>query len=547
MTADASVFHASWQRLAPGTCLNNTYEIDQSIGSGGMGEVYKAHQIATGHPVAIKMILPDLEKDEAALKLFFTEASALFDVQHDAIVRYYSFAKDSVLGRHFLALEFVDGRALSIILGDGPLPFQAVRTLLQRLASGLHTVHERGIVHRDVSPDNILIPNRDVARAKIIDFGIAKSSRHGTVIGSGFAGKYSYVSPEQLGLFGGNVTAKSDIYSLALVAVEALNGHPLDMGGSPFEAIEKRRKLPDLGAIDMRIRPLLEKMLQPDPEQRPQSMAVIAAWALGTEPSPRDQARASGYAPSRKSRGKRSWLRVAVFVVLSSFIGIAVRAYLLPPQPRQPTSSVADITRFVEQYDGGNCFFLNPGVIMKGLVLLEGIGAQSKPFEDFSTEFQLTFNFDPKVSLRVVTERQCPAVAFLGRLRGELARAPHIDLDQDQDSLRNGEVLTGVIDHYGALNVDLLLASDAGSVRNLSNQLKPGTDAKKFSIAMQVSEGDRGRQPQLLIAVAGPRPIDALLPGRSADGNQVFPQLLSDAGRSTKSLSAAARYFMLEK
>jgi serine/threonine protein kinase len=554
MTADAPPSSAPWQRLAPGTRLNNTYEIDQSIGAGGMGWVYKGHQIATGHPVAIKMILPDLERDDAALRLFLTEASALFDVQHDAIVRYYAFAKDSVLGRHFLVLEFVDGRALSDILRDGPLPIEAVRTLLHRLASGLHTVHERGIVHRDVSPDNILIPNSDVARAKIIDFGIAKSSQHGTVIGSGFAGKYSYVSPEQLGLFGGNVTAKSDIYSLALVAVEALNGHPLDMGGSPFEAIEKRRKLPDLGAIDMRIRPLLESMLQPDPVKRPATMAAIAAHAVATEPWPHDQATTapSDSAPSRRSRDKRNWRRAAILLVLSASAGIAARVYLMPPTPRQspvsqqPTSSVADITRFVGQYDGGNCFFLDPGVITNGTVFLDGIGAQLKPFEDFSGEFQRTFNFDPKISLRLVTERQCPAVAFLGRLRSELARAPHIDFDQDQNSLRNGEVLSGVIDHYGTLSVDLLLATDAGSVRNVSNLLKPGIDAKTFRIPMQV-EGSGGRQPQLLIAVAGAAPIKVLPPGQSADGSEIFPRLLSEAERSGKSLTAATRYLMLER
>ena len=144
----------------------------------------------------------------------------------------------------------------------------------------MQAAHEHGIVHRDISPDNIILPNSDVTRAKIIDFGIARTAQHGTVIAGGFAGKFSYVSPEQLGLFGGDVTGKSDIYSLGLVLVQALTGKPLDMGGSQVEIIEKRRKVPDLGAIDMRFRPLLEQMLQPDPAQRPDSMAAVAAWSL---------------------------------------------------------------------------------------------------------------------------------------------------------------------------------------------------------------------------------------------------------------------------
>ncbi len=268
-------------RLSPGTRLNGIYEIDQPIGLGGMGEIYKGHLVETGDPVAIKMMLPELAENDAAFTLFRKEASALHHIQNDAVVRYYVFTVEPVLRRPYLAMEFVDGRTLSDILHDnGPLPFEAVRSLMQRLASGLQSAHQHSIIHRDVSPDNIIIPNGDVARAKIIDFGIARSNQHGTVIGSGFAGKFNYVSPEQLGLFGGNVTAKSDIYSLGLVLVQALTGQPIDMGGSHVEVIEKRRKVPELGAIDMRFRPLLERMLQPDPDQRPESMAAVAAWAL---------------------------------------------------------------------------------------------------------------------------------------------------------------------------------------------------------------------------------------------------------------------------
>ena len=137
-------------------------------------------------------------------------------------------------------------------------------------------------MHRDISPDNIIIPYNDVGRAKLIDFGIARTMQHGTVISGGFAGKFNYVSPEQLGLFGSDVTAQSDIYSLALVLVQALTVTPLDMGGSQLEVLEKRRKVPDLGAIDVRFRPLLERMLQPDPAHRPETMAAVLALAHGS-------------------------------------------------------------------------------------------------------------------------------------------------------------------------------------------------------------------------------------------------------------------------
>ena len=281
--SDSHSAQFSRNRISPGTRLNGIYEIEHPIASGGMGEVYKGHTVQTGDAVAIKMLRSDMAENEAALALFRKEASALHNLHHDAIVRYFVFTVEPVLQRPYLAMEFVEGQSLSDLLQQGPLTFEATCTLLLRLAAGLQAAHERGIIHRDVSPDNIIIPGGDVARAKIIDFGIARSTRlgGGTVIGSGFAGKYNYVSPEQLGLYGGDVGARSDIYSLALVLVEALTGQAIDMGGSQAEVVDKRRRVPDLKHIDLRIAPLVERMLQPNPADRPLSMAEVATWPIG--------------------------------------------------------------------------------------------------------------------------------------------------------------------------------------------------------------------------------------------------------------------------
>src|SRR5258708_2909540 len=127
----------SQSRLSAGTRLNGIYEIDRQIGVGGMGEIYKGHAIKTGDAVAIKLMLPELAENEAALALFRKEASALHHLMHEAIVRYYVFTVEPVLQRPYLAMEFVDGRSLSAILNDnGPLPFEAVRALMQRMAAG---------------------------------------------------------------------------------------------------------------------------------------------------------------------------------------------------------------------------------------------------------------------------------------------------------------------------------------------------------------------------------------------------------------------------
>ncbi len=267
--------------LAVGTQISGTYELDERIASGGMGEVFRGHNIQTGDPVAIKIVLPEFARDAVILALFRKEASILNHLYHEAIVRYHVFAIDQAIGRPYLAMEFVDGVSLVDMLAHGPMAVVDARILLSRVASGLAAAHEAGVIHRDLSPDNIILPGGKVGRAKIIDFGIARSASVGgeTLIGGGFAGKYNFVSPEQLGLFGGEVTERSDIYSLGLVMAAILRGKALDMSGSQVAVIEKRRVVPDMEGVDPELLPILEAMLQPDPQDRPRAMSEIADWA----------------------------------------------------------------------------------------------------------------------------------------------------------------------------------------------------------------------------------------------------------------------------
>lgn len=271
-----------------GTQLSGIYELDERIASGGMGEVYRGHNIQTDDLVAIKIVLPEFARDPTILSLFKKEASVLNHLAHDAIVRYHVFTVDPGIGRPYLAMEYVHGESLVDLMARGPMSAENARKLCARLASGLSAAHEAGVVHRDLSPDNIILPDGRVERAKIIDFGIARSAAVGgeTLIGGKFAGKYNYVSPEQLGLFGGEVTEQSDIYSLGLVLAAALRAEPLDMSGKQVEIVEKRRAVPDLAGIDPGIRPILEAMLQPEPAQRPESMAAVAAMANAAKTRP---------------------------------------------------------------------------------------------------------------------------------------------------------------------------------------------------------------------------------------------------------------------
>ncbi len=335
---DKTVFQPAPQgSLRAGVRLNGMFEIERLIAEGGMGEVFKGVAIATGDPVAIKLVRPEMARHPDVMALFRREANILHDLMHDAIPRYYVFSIEPELQRPYIAMEFVDGVSLQKRLSAGPMSSNDVRVLLRRIGGALDAAHARGVVHRDISSDNIILPDGDPRRAKIVDFGIARAqAREGTVIGDGFAGKYNYVSPEQLGLAGGEVTPKSDMYSFGLVVAEALRGRPIDMGGSQVDVIEKRRRVPDLSGIDIALRPLLTAMLAPDPRERPASMAEVAAWGETGERTtlaPPPGAKKPATAP-RGGRGKAAALLLVVLAgaAMAAYVERdALRSALWPP------------------------------------------------------------------------------------------------------------------------------------------------------------------------------------------------------------------------
>ncbi|MCG7504056.1 protein kinase domain-containing protein [Mesorhizobium retamae] len=276
---DRTVILSHIGRVAPGTRLNGIYQVDALIGSGGMSEIYRGHNIQTLDKVAIKVVLPQFANDEHMVSLFRREALILNRLSHQSIIRYHVFSHDAESDLLYLAMELVEGPTLRERIAQRPLSQLEACQLVARVAQGMSAAHREGIIHRDLSTDNIVLADGDVARPKVIDFGIARSgdSTDSTLIQSGFAGKFNYVSPEQLGLFGGQVGPTADIYSLGLVFAAALLGKPLDMAGSHAEVVMKRQSVPDLSRINPGVKPLIERMLQPNPVNRVQSMDDVAA------------------------------------------------------------------------------------------------------------------------------------------------------------------------------------------------------------------------------------------------------------------------------
>ena len=317
-------------QLSVGSILAHTFEIVRFIRAGGMGEVYEARHLVDGSRLAVKFIRPDLVGDERIRAMFVREAGILRRIRDDAVVSYEGLLQDEQ-GRSFLAMSYVDGPSLAERGQARPLGTDEAMRLLTRLARGLARVHAEGTFHRDLSPDNILLPDGDLDRAVIIDFGIAKlgEPQAGTLVGGDIAGKASYMSPEQLGVIRNEVDARSDIYSLALTIAAAVRGRSLYAGGSWAEVVEARRQIPNLEGIDEPLRGLLAHMLQPDPADRPQSMTELLgapqppAGLLQARPRPleavpqrpgpvgvrdaRHAARRSSSSRSRSGRSRCCW------------------------------------------------------------------------------------------------------------------------------------------------------------------------------------------------------------------------------------------------
>ncbi|MBV9931859.1 MAG: serine/threonine protein kinase [Alphaproteobacteria bacterium] len=272
------------QGIQVGDVLNHIFEVKRFIARGGMGEVFEGCNVSSEERVAIKVMLPALAQDPNVIAMFRKEARTLTRIQHEALVQYRVLAQEPQLGVLYIVTEYIDGVSLADVLGTlrpGP---EDQAALLRRLASGLRAAHALGAIHRDMSPDNVLLEGGRLAGAKIIDFGIAKDLDPGaaTIVGDGFAGKLGYVAPEQLGDFGRAMGSWTDVYSLGLVMVAVAAGRDVQMGGTLVDAVDKRRAGVDLTPVPARLRGVLEGMLRPDPAERLRSMDdVLAALDRG--------------------------------------------------------------------------------------------------------------------------------------------------------------------------------------------------------------------------------------------------------------------------
>jgi eukaryotic-like serine/threonine-protein kinase len=263
--------------VSSGVLLNGRYRLEERIASGGMGDVWKGTDEVLDRVVAIKIMLDALMEEKGFAERFRAEARTMATINHPGVVRIYDFGSDQVA---YLIMEYVEGEPLSKTLNRvGRLTPARTMSLIAQAAEALQAAHDKGIVHRDVKPGNLLVrPNGTLV---LTDFGIARAAAAAQLTATGAVlGTASYIAPEQAS--GNPATALSDVYSLGIVAYQCLSGHRPFEGDTPLEIAMKHvtgtaRPLPD--DVPKPIRQVVERAMSKEPRGRWESAEAFANGA----------------------------------------------------------------------------------------------------------------------------------------------------------------------------------------------------------------------------------------------------------------------------
>lgn len=319
--------------LAPGSKLGTRYVIQEMLGQGGMGAVYKAHDNELNRTIAIKVIRPEFASRPDVLERFKREILLASKVTHKHVLRIHDFGAEGDL--KFISMNYVEGASLNVVLErEGPMPVERALPLVKQIGEALQAAHEAGVVHRDLKPQNILIDRK--GDAYIVDFGISHSvDSGGTITEAGYLmGTVAYMSPEQAR--GERPDHRSDLYSFGLIVFQILTGTLPFTGGDALSALMKRAH--DDAPTVRQMRP-----------QVPGWISEIVARALRRDPADRYQSVKELLRDLDRRHPSASWHRIRrrFLVPALAILGIATAVVLgirywraKPSAPAAPLTSL---------------------------------------------------------------------------------------------------------------------------------------------------------------------------------------------------------------
>lgn len=271
---------------APAELLaSSKYRVLGKLGQGGMGSVFKAVQVAMDRVVAVKVMSPELVSDPEALRRFQQEVKAAARLQHPNIVAAHD--ADCAGNAHFLVMEYVDGMDLKrLVEKQGPLRIYQACNLVRQAALGLQHAHEKGMVHRDIKPHNLMVNRK--GQVKVLDMGLARLARErggAATLANTFMGTPEYVSPEQA-TDAGKADIRSDVYSLGCTLFYLLTGQPPFHKEGMLETVLAHIEEPPPEVASLRpdvppeLAELVARMLAKAPQDRPQTPGEVARALL---------------------------------------------------------------------------------------------------------------------------------------------------------------------------------------------------------------------------------------------------------------------------
>ena len=265
--------------------IADRYLLLERIGKGAAGSIYRAEHTALKRKMAVKILHPQLSRDEAAVERFRREATTVGQIDNDHILQVSDFGQTD--GRLFFAMELLEGETLDkVIARDGKLPIARVRKIVLQITDALNVAHGQGYIHRDLRPRNVFLSIRrgEPDFVKLLDFGLAKLQEPNvetkqTALGMQF-GDPRYMSPEQAR--GETIDARSDLFSLGIVLYEMLTGATPFVGTGPFDVLQKVLDSPTPHVRDRRsdcppwLDAVVHRLLQKKPDDRFTSVAILA-------------------------------------------------------------------------------------------------------------------------------------------------------------------------------------------------------------------------------------------------------------------------------